>query len=118
MQTGEVAKALGVHYNTAYTLAASRKVQVPKGDNGQYDWSQAHLTEAKKIMAERGSRRPRRAAKATPTRAGNVQITDKQTGKVLGLLARLEGKSEQDYLRDLIQREAGKVRSEVVSVLG
>ena len=121
MQTGEIAKALGVHYNTAYNLAASKKVSVPKGTNGQYDWSEEHLKAAQEIMAARGSRTRRPARSTTPPRkprGSTVRVTDKQDQKVLELLARLEGKEPSEYLRGLLEREASKVRQEVSSVLG
>lgn len=112
MQTGEVAKALGVHYNTAYNLAATGKVQVSKGDNGQYDWTKEHLTEAKKIMASRGkrTRRPATGSNKSTRRVGGVAISTKRDKEVLSILARSAGQSEQDYLRDLLRREAESLR--------
>lgn len=109
MQTGEVAKALGVHYNTAYNLAATGKVQVPKGDNGQYQWSQDHLDQAKTIMASRATR-TRRPATQSAGRPGGVKVTSQKDQKVLALLAKLEGKTEKEYLSGLLQREAAEVR--------
>lgn len=121
LQTGEVAKALGVHYNTAYNLASSKIVPVPKGDNGQYDWGQEHLAQAKKIMAERAkSGRGRGRPTGTTNKAKKVSgvgVLTAQDAKVLTLLARLEGKSEAEYLHDWLAEKAKEVKSQMDSIL-
>lgn len=116
MTTGEVAKALGVHYNTAYNLASKGEVQVPKGDNGQYQWSEESLAKAREVQAAKA--RSGRSRKPATSLRSEVKVSSKQDQAVLDLIARVKGVSAQEVLHDLIAQEAEALRAEVNSVLG
>lgn len=120
MQTGEVAKALGVHYNTAYNLAKSEQVKVSKGSNGQYDWTQANLEQAREVQASKAqsgaTRKPATNAKSKATQAG-VSLSDTQDQKVLAFLARERGKDQMDVLHEILQAELERVRLEVDTLM-